>query len=209
MSRHVKAGEALGPALAEGGEILLGPGEHRISALITVSATLRGEDGAVLDGGRERVLQVDADGIELRLENLVLRNGAGEVGAGLLLSGWSVVTAVGCRFERGVATEGGGGGAWVARGRLILRHCRFSDNRGRFGGDLVVTGAGEAIVEDCELGGDVAVLEGADLKMSRSRVDGRIDLRGTLTRTPTVSLRECDAAGGVHNDPTHPATLSP
>jgi hypothetical protein len=202
--KRVLPGETI-PADAD--EVVLAPGVHHGSLEIERSLVLRGEPGAILDGGaRGWTVLIQADEATVRIEGLTLRNGHAEVGANLYVNGWSEVELVDCRFEDGRALGAGGAGAWIAAGQVRFRDCSFSGNLARWGSDLVATGAAEVSAERTRFAGDVAAREGAQLTLSHCRVEGRLDLRGTTTRAPEVSLLSTEVAVLV-NDPELPATL--
>lgn len=196
------------PFPADADEVVLAPGVHPGPLEIERSLLLRGEPGAVLDGGaRGWTVLLQTDELKVRIEGVTVRNGHAEVGANLYVNGWSEVELVSCRFEGGRARTAGGAGAWIAAGQVSFRDCSFADNQGRWGGDLVASGAAEVSAVRCRFEGDVAAREGALLSMSACRVDGRLDLRGTTTRAPEVHL-ETTVVGELCNDPDLPASLS-
>lgn len=196
------------PIPTDADEVVLAPGVHHGSLEIERSLVLRGEPGAILDGGaRGWTVLIQADEATVRIEGVTVRNGHAEVGANLYVNGWSEVELVDCRFEDGRAPGGGGAGAWIAAGQVRFRDCSFSGNQARWGSDLVATGAAEVRVEGTRFAGDVAAREGALLTLSHCRVEGRLDLRGTTTRAPEVSLRATEVASLV-NDPDLPGTLT-
>lgn len=208
---RVISGEPLAPHLLAGGVVALGPGVHAGGLTLESSVTLRGEPGAILDAGRSGpVITVDADGLSIRLEGLTLRNGAGEAGGGIRMSGWSDLVVERCVIEGNEASLGGGGaggGAYVHRGSLMLIDTEFRNNRARMGADLYVTGAARAEARGGRFGGDVAVLEGADVTFVGSQIEGALVARGTTTQSPSLTLRGTRVAGGVHNDANLPANL--
>lgn len=205
---HVAAGAPLAEAVARGGLVVLGPGVHEGTLELHTGVTLRGEPGAVLDGGgRGPVLLVDDDDLVVRVEGLVLRNGHAESGAAVHVSGRSDVTLARCELRDGRAPLGGGAGAWATRGRLVVEDCVFAGNRAKYGGDLVASGVAEVEVRGGRFAGDVAAREGARLSLDGAVVDGRLDLRGTTTRAPVVKVRGGGYAKGIHNDEALPAAL--
>lgn len=205
---RIQPGEAIEPHLGKGEELLLAAGVHVASLMIEHSVSLRGEAGAILEGAGSRCVHVDVDGIEVSVENLTLRKGYGEAGAGVCLSGWSTLVLRSCRLEENVASEGGGGGVYANRGRLTLDGCVGTGNRARHGSDVLATGVVELTLKGGHYAGDVAVREGAVVLVEGVVIDGVLDIRGTTTRAPTVRLRESSAAGGVLNDANLPGTVS-
>ena len=214
MSEHtvrVAAGSAIAPHLSAGAVICLGPGVHVESLSVEESVTLRGEPGAILDAGRRGpVIAVGVDGVVVRVETLTLRNGAGEAGGGVRLSGWSEVILDRCVVEgneASLAGGGAGGGIYLHRGSLSLLDTDFRDNHARSGTDLHVTGAARAEARGGRFGGDIVVSEGAELTLVGSHVVGALSARGTTTRAPSVTLRGTRIDGGVVNDPNLPASV--
>lgn len=208
MMTRVEAGGDVAEAAARGGVVVLGPGVHAGPLQIGASVTLRGEPGAVLDGGgRGSVLLIDDDGLVVRVEGLTLRNGHAEGGGVVHLSGESEVVLSGCELRGGRAPRGGGGGAWAGRGRLVLDGCTFADNWATYGADLVATGFAEVEARGSRFAGDVAAREGARLLLDGCTGEGRLDARGTTTRVPDVLVRGSTFAGGIHNHEGQAARL--
>jgi nitrous oxidase accessory protein NosD len=209
---RVQPGEAIGPHLRPGATVVLSPGVHVGSLTIECSVTLCGEPGAILDAERAGpVLRIDQDGLNVVVAGLTLRGGAGEAGAGVLLTGWSEVTLNDVVLEDNQATlsEGGvGGGAYLFRGLLTAEDCTFRNNRAGLGNDLAVSGAARCVVRGGFFAGDVVCREGAELTITGAHVSGQLQLRGTTTRAPQVALRGARIDGGVQNDLNLPATVS-
>lgn len=205
---RIQAGEPIEAHLTSGDELVLAAGIHVASLMPESSVVIRGEEGAVLEGAGARCVHVDVDGVEVTLVNLTLRKGYGEAGAGVCLTGWSTLTLRSCHLDENIASEGGGGGAYANRGKLVVEDCTFTHNRARHGSDLVATGVAEVTLKGGHFAGDVAVREGAVVSLERVVLDGTLDIRGTTTRAPTVRLRESSAAGGVLNDANLPGTVS-
>jgi nitrous oxidase accessory protein NosD len=210
-SSKVPAGSALAAALAHGGELVLEAGEHAGGLLVEADVALRGEPGAVLDGGRRGpVILVDADGLTVTAQDLTLRNGGGEAGGGLRVSGWSEVRFDRCIFEANHATlagGGSGGGVYLHRGHLTLVDCIVRDNASASASALCVTGAARAEVRGGVLAGDVLLTEAAELTLDGVHVTGKVIARGTTTRAPTLVLRGARLDHPVENDSNLPATV--
>ncbi|MDP2306788.1 MAG: hypothetical protein Q8P18_12260 [Pseudomonadota bacterium] len=210
---RVEAGQPLAEALAAGGIVCLGPGVHAGPLAPTVSVTLRGEAGAVLDAkGGGSVVAVDGDDLVVRIEALTLRGGSAEAGGGVSLTAYSEVVLANCIVEDNTARalgggKGGGGGVYANRGTLRVEGGTFRRNHASIGSDLFVTGVAEVFVTGGHLGGDVAAREGAKVSMEGVKVDGVLDVRGTTTRAPTVTLEGGHLRGGVKNDPALPAQV--
>ena len=212
-SARIEAGQPLAEALAAGGVVCLGPGVHAGPLVLKTSVTLRGEVGAVLDGGGTgSVLRVEDDDLVVRVEALTLRGGSAESGGGLALTGYSDVLLLQCVVEgnraRGLGdSAGGGGGVYATRGTIRIEGGMFRTNRAAFGSDLFVTGVAEAIVTNTPLAGDVVAREGAHLTLNAVNVGGAVQARGTTTRAPTVRVKGGTVKGGVQNDPRLPANV--
>ncbi len=209
MSVRIEPGD-FAPALpADATELVFAPGVHRGPLVLTRSAHLRGEDGAVLDAaGFGSVVQVHEDDLELTLENLTLRGGHADAGAGVRLGGYSTLRLRGCTVEGCRAPSNTGGGAWAWRGTLVLEDCTFRDNAARAGSDVMATGTARVEILRGSYAGDLAAREGATLLLEDARVEGRLDVRGTTTRAPSVRLVGSAPAGGVHNDPVLPGVVA-
>jgi hypothetical protein len=214
---RIEAGQPLAEALAAGGVVCLGPGVHAGPLAPTVSVTLRGEAGAVIDAkGKGPVVAVQDDDLVVRIEALTLRGGAGEAGGGVSLTAYSEVVLVDCTVEDNAARalgagkgggKSGGGGVYANRGTVRVQGGEFRRNRASIGSDLFVTGVAELFVVGGHLGGDVAAREGAKVAMEGVKADGVLDVRGTTTRAPTVSVKGGHLRGGVKNDPALPAQV--
>lgn len=206
---RIPAGQPITPHLVEGAVICLEAGKHAGPLVIDATLTLRGEPGAVLDaGGLGSVIRVNADQLKVRVEGLSIVRGTAEGGSGVALAGWSEMEVVGCTFsDHRHTADGAGGTALALRGKLVLSGCTFGAGAAR-GADLVVTGAAMAQVDGGEFGGDVLAREGAQLSVRNAHVHGKMDLRGTTTRAPTVSVAGSVVDGGITNDAVLPASLT-
>ncbi len=208
-SSKVPAGGALSGRVGGGGQLRPEPGVHPAGLLLEANVELLGEPGVILDGQRRgSVLQVDADGLVVRLCDLTLRNGAAEVGGGLLVSGWSDVRLERCVIEGNTATlsgGGSGGGVYLHRGTLRMEACVIRDNIANSASALCITGAARAELCGGRVEGDIVLSEGAELTLDGVHVTGKVTARGTTTRAPTLILRGAQIDGGVENDVNLPA----
>jgi parallel beta-helix repeat protein len=158
-------------AAASGDTVLVRAGTYPERVALVDGVVLRGEsalDPPILDGGAAGpVLTAVGCGPSTKVEQLVLRNGAGgTLGGGAFLSHSDVVFA-GCLLSDNVATNGGGIGA--DGGQFTVSGCRFEGNMAaQSGGGIAVTGVASPTVSACTLfgnsataGGALAILNGA------------------------------------------------
>jgi hypothetical protein len=207
--RRVVAGTPLQPLLDEGVDLLLSEGAYDAPLVVTRSLRIEGEPGAVIDAhGRGVVLAVVDDDLEVALRGVVLRGGHADGGAGVRLTGWSAVRLDQCAVQECSVPGNRGGGALALRGRLELSECSFLGNRAVAGSDVLATGVAEVVIDGGQYSGDIAAREGAQLVVRRASVRGRLDVRGTTTRGPSVRVEDAVIEGGVHNDAVFPGTLN-
>ncbi len=204
------APEEVEALLAEGPDTLVfAPGVHVNSLVVPRSVRLLGEAGAIVDaGGAGPLISVTDDDLDVVVENLTLRGGHSDGGGGVRLTGFSTLTLKHCTVTRCSAPTNQGGGALALRGTLTLEDCTFTGNLARAGSDLVATGISEVHVHAGTYDGDLIAREGATLRVRDARVAGKIHVRGTTTRAPTVRLDGVTALGGVENDAVLPGVLS-
>ncbi|MDQ3262091.1 MAG: right-handed parallel beta-helix repeat-containing protein [Myxococcota bacterium] len=216
-------------AAAPGAEILIPAGVHRETVVITKPLVLRGDPGAILDGGGEGpVIAINVPpGPPVRVIGLTVRNGSAQAGGGISIQK-GVVEIDQCVISGNRATGFGGGGLYSQGQRLTVTRCRFEENRGRQGGAVFLDGAVQATVTEALFarnggfwGGAVRLREAATLTLERSTVADNVavgegaagtqlHLSGTLTRKPRLTLRNCILSGGgelLFNSPEHPATV--
>ena len=199
-------GDDVQAALSGGGVVCFSAGVYPGAFTLGANVTLRGDPGAVLDAaGKGSVLQVSDDDLQIRVEGITLRNGHNDAGGGLFLHGWSDVTVDRCVVEGARASQAGGA-VYVSAGRLTVTGSEFRGNAGRFGQDLIATGASDVTIATSSFSSDIAAREGAVVSLTNSTVAGTVDVRGTTTRGPTVTI-----AGGsvprVRNDAAVPGTV--
>lgn len=194
----VAAGEDVAGQLSPDAVVCLGAGVHRVNLDLTHGVTLKGEDGAVLDGGRRGpVVRIGVHGQQVRLENLEIRNGSHEFGSGVLVEGYSEVTLAGCRVAGNERGPSGGHGLGVHRGRVVVKGGEVAD-------EAVVTTAAEASFEAAKVGALIA-REGAQVTVSGGSV-AALSLFGTSTRQPKVTVRGADV-GSTDNGSQYPGTV--
>lgn len=192
---------------APGALLVLAPGAHSGALFVEAALRVEGEGHtpgaaptATIDAhGKGAAVHAAGDEGTLQLVGLVLRGGRAELGAALCLDGHMRVEAEGCVFEAGRAAQGGetvGG----LRGALHLRGCRLA-------GDVMLTGIIDAVFDNCVVEGDLLLREGAALRLIGGEVKGKVDLRGTTTRAPTLE-RSADVRAAVQNHAEHPGTVT-
>lgn len=195
-------GDDLTPHLVDGAVICLREGVHQASLRVGANVTLRGEPGAILDaGGRGPVVRVDKDQLEVTVQDLVLRNGAHQAGSGVVVDAYATVKLVGCTIEGNQPDEGGGNGLRVTRGWVTVVDTTVGPSDG-----VVVSTTAEVDFTGGELQGDLRVLDGAKVRLEGTTVRGKLLLRGTRTRKPTLTLKGAEVPG-LDNDSPHPGTV--
>jgi|AACY02.12.fsa_nt_gi Nitrous oxidase accessory protein len=194
----VAAGEDVAAALKPDAVVCLSAGVHRVNLDLTHGVTLRGDAGAVLDGGRKSpVVRVGVHGQQVTLENLEIRGGSHEFGSGVLVEGYSDITIRQCTIAGNERGPSGGHGIGVHRGQVTVTGGRVSD-------DVVVTTAAKAAFDGVKLGA-LTVREGAEVTVRGGAV-ARLALAGTSTRQPTVTLQGAEV-GETDNAGAYPGTV--
>ena len=201
-------------SLPSGSVIELAPGVHPGGLFIEADLEVRGVGGAVdsgadagspsildaiLDaGGRGAVVHIAEDGLQVLLAGLRLRGGNAQLGAGVFLEGASAVVLRDLVIEAGRA-PGGGSAVSAIRGQLTLERCRVE-------GEALFTGVARVTLRDTVVTEDLLVREGAQVALVGGSVEGMLDIRGTTTRKPTVTV-DGTLLRDVHNNPTLPGEL--
>lgn len=202
-------------AAAPGDVIVVPPGTWAGHLVITRTVTLRGGPGVVVDGGGAGpLLRVEAPAAEVCVEGLTFRRGVAQAGGGVFFADGRL-TLRDCAFE-GCAAPGFAGGGVYARGeRLLVERCRFEGCEARQGGAVLLDELVEAELRDCLFvknraarGAALRVKEGARAVVSgctfaENSAPGAphagvtLELAGTLTRTPSLSVEDSVWAEGV------------
>ncbi len=191
-------GDDLAAAVASGGTICLQPGVYPGGLLVESSVTLVGEPGAILDaGGRGAVLHVSADDLQVELRGLTLRGGHSELGATVLVEGWSEVKLTHCLLQPGTPSQSGAAGLGVQRGHVVALGTSLPD--------ALLTGLAEVELRQCMVAGPVRLREGAKLTLVGGSVQGAIDMRGSPRRAPVLTLEGVEVQ--VDNDAQHPGVI--
>jgi len=195
---NIAAGGRIPGAFAAGSVVELAPGVHRGALFVDGDLEVHGPD-AVLDAkGRGAVAHVVEDRLKVVLSGLTLRGGRAQLGAGVFIEGHSEVLLRNVTIEAGRAT-GGGSAVGAIRGQLTLESCRVQ-------GEALFTGVSRVVLRDTVVTDDLLVREGADVVLEGGAVEGSLDIRGTTTRAPTVTVRGTQIAE-LHNHPQMPGTL--
>lgn len=189
-----------------GSVVHVGPGRIKGRLVISKPLTLRGAgaDRTVIDGrDRGSTLSVDAENVEVRIEELGVTGGRSAHGAGLSIDNGATVFVVGCLFEKNTAKSGRGGAIAIERGAVYISECTFVQNRAFLGGALFIGGEARAelaasiVAENVAMkGGGIAVADGGELDVWTSRLEQNfaeieghhLYTYGTTTRTPRVLL---------------------
>jgi len=194
----VASGEDVASKLSPDAVVCLAAGVHRVNLDLAHGVTLRGEPGAVLDGGRRGpVVRVGANGQRVRIEGVEIRGGSHEFGSGVLIEGYSDVTLADCTVRGNERGPGGGTGLGVRRGRVLVEGGTLTD-------EIVVTTVAEARFSDARLGTLIAS-DGANVAVRAGRVD-RLVVRGTSTRQPQVAIQGSEV-GATDNGGQYPGRV--
>jgi hypothetical protein len=192
--------EELVRALPDGAVLCLSEGSYTGRLHIDRSLTVRGLGQVVLDGGRQGpTVEVARSGIDVTLEHLTLRRGAGTA----LGSGGNLSTVVEARIvvrdvrlEAGASESNGGGGFYAHGGHLTFERCRFERNSGKRALVGLIDGSARVTLRDCVVvnnaGGKPAMMVGGggELTLEHSTVLGTPALRisGTGVNAPKVAI---------------------
>lgn len=199
----VAAGESVAQHLSEGAVICLKAGTHTVNLSLGVSITLIGEDGAVLDGGRRGpVVHVGADKAKVTLKNLQITNGTHDFGSGLLVDAYADVFVEDCVFEGNHGGEGHGAGIGARRGWVTVTNSRFGA-----ADDLVFTTTNEAFLTNATVEGEMRVLDGAKVEVTGGSVAGKVTVRGTTTRRPSLTLKSGASVPNIEVDAVVPGDV--
>jgi len=199
-------------AATDGAVLCLQPGTYSSELEIHRSITIRGlsEDprATTLNSqGDYPVIAVRGRDIAVVLEDLTLRGGGEDSGGGLLLSTWADVTLRRCRIEGNNSYIVGGGGIYMATGRLWLEDCTLEGNRAdEDGGAILMDNDSELVMRDGTISGNqagsgaaltlrggTALLEGVTIRDNEARNADAVDiyLRGGSGKPMHVTLRGC------------------
>lgn len=198
---EIAPGEDPTPHLTEGAVVCFKSGTHKVNLRVETSLQLRGEPGAILDGGgKGPVIHIAKDRITVGVHGLTLTDGYAELGSGLFVSGYARLTLKDLVFEGNRAGRGGGVGLGARVGELKLSDCTFKGDD-----DVIITNIAKATLKDTTVEGEVTVLDGAKVSWTGGSF-GTLTIRGTTTRAPDVTLDGVD--GTVANDTNLPGTLT-
>lgn len=198
-------------AAAKPGDTLRIPaGRYAVNLVIDRAITLLGVGQVVLDGvQRGSVVHVECASGVVRLVGLMLVGGTADEAGGAVNVVEGQVEISDCTLRFNKAPQYGGGGLYVRGGRTSVTRCRIEANTGRQGGGVLVDDVGELVLRDSTIiqnaaldGGGVRVKEGAKATLIGSTIadnkvvgdgarGGALSLSGTMTRTPSVTLKAC------------------
>ncbi len=195
----VAAGAALPVALQGATVVELAPGEHAGSLFVESSIDVRGPGATLNAGGRGSVAHIVDDGLTVKVSGLTLRGGNAQLGAGVFVEGASQVVLHDVVIQGGTS-PGGGNAIGAIRGELTLERCRIE-------GEALFTGISRVTLKDTVVTADLLVREGAQVVLIGGAVEGSLDIRGTTTRAPTVTVQGT-TVHEVHNNPDLPGTLT-
>lgn len=180
-------GDALAVAVA-GDTVLVRPGTYPELLAMVDGVVLRGDDPLdrpVIDGqGAGPVITASWCGAGTRVENVIVRGGAGNgLGGGASLTG-SNVGFSGCDFLDNASFQGGGIGATASS--FAVERCLFVGNAAlQSGGAIAMTDAGAPVLTDCTFrdntalaGGAIAVRNGAAPAVTGCLLDGNVAGQG-------------------------------
>ncbi len=193
--------------------IILSAGIWRVNLLITRSITIKGADGATLDGGQlGSVFKIDRPGLKVSLNNLEIFNGMSVSGGGLNLSADSEVTIENC-IMMGNHASTTGGAISVTRGNLFIENSTFIKNEAQMGGIFTAGNDARVVIKNCifkenksafshncyiDSGSNVEFVQckfndanADDLFSTNDGIGQDIYITGTLTRQPVVLIKDC------------------
>ncbi len=195
---------------AEGSVVRIPAGTHAVNVRITRSVTLLGDSATtILDGGgRGSVVQIDAPQATVKLVGLVLQNGDGHAGGGVLLKrGKLELTECVLRQNRAM---GFGGGALYSSGQALhVERCQLLGNEALQGGGVLLDGPQRATFTSTP---DRREPGEAGRRAADPRGRGGRARRLHRRREPRDRRRDRAGRARGHDDPhpvAHPARLDP
>jgi hypothetical protein len=197
----IPPGASIADHLAAGGVLCLQAGMYDGALFLEKSVEIRGVPGTIIDaGGRGAALRVGTDDVVAIVSNVELRGGHGELGAGVRLDGYSDLTLRDCTIAGNKPTQGG---AAVGASKGTLRV-----SGGHIDGGMLLTGIVEATLTKPEIEGGLRVRDGANVTVTGGRIGGEVDVAGTTTRAPKVSLAGTSLSEPIKNDEENPGTIA-
>jgi hypothetical protein len=171
-------------------------GRHDGGLFVEASGVYTGENGAVVDAGdRGAALHVTEDETDVVVRDVRLTGGRSELGGGVRVDAWAVVTLEDCVIEGNHAREGGACGAGIRAGEVHFVRTRFGN-----ADDVLIKGACEVEFERCDVAGDVRIQDGATVRFIGGRVGGKVSVVGNPTRVPTVHFDGTEVAMFENDD---------
>ncbi|MGB0133207.1 choice-of-anchor Q domain-containing protein [Dokdonella sp.] len=230
------------PAGSAADEIVLDAAEYRFDIAgagedanasgdldIRSSLTLRGAgaDLTRIRGDREdRVFDVGGAGSEVRIEGVTIRNGAGTLGAGVLLREGSSLHMDGCLLTGNATEKGdpaGAGGGIASLGVLEVTRSTFHANDAGTGGGIWTGGAGSTVLSNLTFDSNISLASGAAISLNAAATlnnltlslnfsdndfdgmgDGALEVNAPVTVSNSIIAGNVDfsivVAGAVNND---------
>lgn len=192
----------------DGAIVRLRPGIYAGNLFIDKSLTLLGVESppnVLLDGKTlGTVINIRGNGLKVVLENLVIKNGAARIGAGIAIDGNNHIEVRDCSIQDNIATYDGGG-VYANAGELFILRTRISNNSGKQGGGICLDYTVQATLQDSVIvrnlgkrGGGIRIKDGARVMCKRCTLaDNQLDLggrgeaiyiSGTMTRQPQLDV---------------------
>jgi hypothetical protein len=200
---RLSPGDDVNAAIADGAILCLAPGDYDGPLEIAQSVTIVGEPGAVIRAqGRGPAVRVLAHQLKIVLRGLTLTDGYAEAGSGVYVDGYSELLLDGCTIRDNREGTGGATGLYVGLGHVTARGTTFGPADA-----LVATQIGKLTLEASTVQGDLAILDGAEVRAEGGAIRGNVTIRGTTSRAPKVTFASVDAPH-LHNDPDLPGELT-
>ena len=178
-------------------------GRHAGGLFIEASGVWAGADGAVVDAGdRGAALHVTEDEVDVIVRNVTFTGGRAELGGGVRVDAWAVVTLEDCVIDGNHAREGGACGAGVRAGEVHFVRVKFGAKD-----DVLVKGACEVEFDACDIAGDVRIQDGATVRFVGGRIGGKLLVTGNPSRVPTVNFAGTEV-GMFENDEEFPGDVT-
>ena len=178
-------------------------GRHEGGLFVESSSVYVGGPDAVVDAGnRGAALHVTSEETDVIVRNVTFTGGRSELGGGVRVDAWAVVTLEDCVIEGNHAREGGACGAGVRSGEVHFVRVKFGPKD-----DVLIKGACEVEFDACDIAGDVRIQDGAKVRFVGGRIGGKLLVTGNPSRVPTVDLDGTEVAL-FENDDEFPGAVT-